>query len=270
MVMRKIILLLTFLVWLSGATHGSAERAQRRDPLPRLSDVSMAMKHGVSGKPASVSRKAPAPSPDDGVWIDAKQGKTITLTLAEVSTQRIEKWIRTAGLVDPSTKRVHGRVYGKDAGLIKTGQKTRIFPLVGRDPVLQGSVVKVVADEGGVIVETDLEDKFYGNVKFYIMEIIVNFGRSLAIPNEAIIEEAGRKVVYVSGKNGWYAPRDIIAGHRGELYIQIVHGLSAGEEVVTFGSFFIDAQYKLRAEGSRANQHGSGEREGGRLAPHHH
>ncbi|VAX18658.1 hypothetical protein MNBD_NITROSPINAE03-1366 [hydrothermal vent metagenome] len=257
--MKNIIALLAILVWLSGAGRGNAERAQRRGPLHRYSHVSMIMKHGVSGKPSSVSRKARDPSPGDGVIIDSRQGKTITLTLATASTQTIEKWIRAAGSVNPSTKRVHGRVYGKDAELVRNGQKTRVFPLIGRDPLLQGKVVRVTADKGGVMVETDVEDKWYGDVKYYIMEIIIDFGRSLAIPNEAIIEEAGRKVVYVSGKNNRYAPRDITVGRRGELYTQILGGLKAGEEVVTFGIFFIDVEYKLHSKGK-----------GGPFAPHHH
>jgi len=258
---KNVFAFLAIVVWLSGATRGNAQRAQRRDPLPRYSNVSMIMEHGASGKPLPVSRKARAPHPDNGATIDSRQGKTITLTLAQASTQTIERWIRTAGSVDPATKRVHGRVYGKDAQLLKIGQKTRIFPLVARDPVLQGIVVGVVADpeKGGVAVMTDVEDKWNGDAKYYVMEIIVDFGRRLAIPNEAIIEEAGRKVVYVSMENNRYAPRDIIAGHRGELYTQILDGLKAGEEVVTFGSFFIDAEYKLHSK-----------REGGRLAPHHH
>ncbi|VAX18963.1 hypothetical protein MNBD_NITROSPINAE03-18 [hydrothermal vent metagenome] len=268
--MKSIVAFLAILVWLSGAGRGDAERAQRRGPLHRYSYASMIMKHGVSGKPKPVSRKARGPSPGDGVTIDPEQGKTITLTLTKASTQTIEKWIRTAGSVDPATKRVNGRVYGKDAELVRNGQKTRIFPLVGRDPLLQGRVVRVTADKGGVMVETDVKDKWYANVKYYIMEIIVDFGRSLAIPNEAIIEEAGRKVVYVSEKNDWYAPRDIIVGHRGELYTQILDGLKAGEQVVTFGSFFIDAEYKLRSKGKRAKEPGSNGRKGGQYAPHHH
>ncbi len=206
----------------------------------------------------------------EGVLIDAGQGKTITLTLAEVSTQRIERWIRTAGRVNLTTKRLHGRVYGKDAKLIKKGQKTHIFPLAGRALVLRGEIVRVVMNAGEVIVETDFEDKWYGNSKFYVMEIIVNLGRSLAIPNEAIIEEDGRKVVYVSKANNRYVPRDIKVGERGELYTQILHGLKSGEKVVTFGSFFIDAEYKLYSKAKRAKKPGSAERTGGTFAHHHH
>ena len=35
-------------------------------------------------------------------------------------------------------------------------------------------------------------------------------------------------------------------GVQGELYTQVLGGLQPGEQVVTFGSFFVDADYKLK------------------------
>lgn len=269
--MKNNFAVLFILVWLSGPALGNDTYAQSQTAPPSGShDVSMQMKHQVSGESPPISRKPRTPLPQASVGVSAKQGKTITLTLTEVSTQRVEKWIRTAGSADPKTKRVRGRVYGKDAGLIKIGQVTRVFPLVGREPVLQGKVVKVSLEKGGALLETDVEDKWYGKVKFYIIEIIVNFGRSLTIPNEAIIEEAGRKIVYVAGKNNRYSPREIIIGHRGELFTQVIYKLKEGEQVVTFGSFFIDAEYKLSAKGKHSKEPGSKDHKGGHFAPHHH
>jgi hypothetical protein len=35
-------------------------------------------------------------------------------------------------------------------------------------------------------------------------------------------------------------------GVQGELFTEVVKGLMPGEQVVTFGSFFIDADHKLK------------------------
>jgi len=43
-----------------------------------------------------------------------------------------------------------------------------------------------------------------------------------------------------------YAPREIQIGLQGELFTEITGGLKEGEQVVTFGSFFIDADHKLK------------------------
>ena len=46
--------------------------------------------------------------------------------------------------------------------------------------------------------------------------------------------------------SGSYAQREIQTGLQGELFTEIPGGLKAGEQVVTFGSFFIDADHKLK------------------------
>ena len=52
--------------------------------------------------------------------------------------------------------------------------------------------------------------------------------------------------MYVEQHPGHYVPRDIHTGLMGELYAEVLHGLELGERVVTFGSFFIDAEHKLK------------------------
>ena len=79
------------------------------------------------------------------------------------------------------------------------------------------------------------------------MEIVTQWGEFLSIPNEAIIEEGDRQVVYIQQHPGHYVPQDIHTGLKGELYTQVLHGLSEGDEIVTLGSFFIDAEHKLNS-----------------------
>ena len=66
------------------------------------------------------------------------------------------------------------------------------------------------------------------------------------MPNEAIIESGGKQVVYLQEPDGSYTPRDIKVGAQGELFTQVLEGLNHGEQVITIGSFFIDAEYKLK------------------------
>jgi Cu(I)/Ag(I) efflux system membrane fusion protein len=81
----------------------------------------------------------------------------------------------------------------------------------------------------------------------YVVEITVEQGPFLSVPNEAIIEEGDRHVVYVEQQAGQYVPQEIHTGIQGELYTQVLDGVSDGAQVVTFGSFFIDAEHKLKA-----------------------
>ncbi|MBT3921110.1 MAG: hypothetical protein HOF21_00900 [Nitrospina sp.] len=202
----------------------------------------------------------------EGVRISAEQEEEISLIIAKTSIQKIEKWVRTAGSINPVTKMVRGRVYGKDQPLIREGQKVHIYPLIARQPVLQARVVRIFRDGKGLTVETDLQPKLYEGVQLYIMEIVVDFGRYLSVPNEAIIEEKNQRLIYVQKEKHLYVPKELISGIRGELYTQVLEGPKLGEKVVTFGSFFIDAHYKLH----NMNEHKSSSEKEGSFAHHHH
>jgi Cu(I)/Ag(I) efflux system membrane fusion protein len=79
------------------------------------------------------------------------------------------------------------------------------------------------------------------------MEIVTERGESLSIPNEAIIEEGDKHIVYVPREGGHYAPVEVETGIQGELYTAVQKGLKDGDQVVSFGSFFIDSEYKLKS-----------------------
>ena len=84
------------------------------------------------------------------------------------------------------------------------------------------------------------------NAKSYLIEIVTDRGEMLSVANEAIIEEGDAHIVYVRRQEGRYEPLEIKTGIQGELYTQVLDGLREGDHVVTFGSFFIDSEYKLK------------------------
>jgi hypothetical protein len=52
--------------------------------------------------------------------------------------------------------------------------------------------------------------------------------------------------VYVQRATGEYSARTIRTGLEGELYTQVTDGLAEGDRVVSIGSFFVDADNKLK------------------------
>ena len=52
--------------------------------------------------------------------------------------------------------------------------------------------------------------------------------------------------MYVQHATGEYTARTIQTGLEGELYTQVVEGLAEGDQVVSIGSFFVDADSKLK------------------------
>jgi Cu(I)/Ag(I) efflux system membrane fusion protein len=111
----------------------------------------------------------------------------------------------------------------------------------------QAFVTRVApAPAGRAAVQITLNGPGREGARHYVAEIVTDRGDYLSVPNEAIIEEGDKRVVYVQRQEGRYEPQVITAGMQGELYTQITGGVKDGDQVVTFGSFFIDADYKLR------------------------
>ena len=117
----------------------------------------------------------------------------------------------------------------------------------------QARVVRVAPDGKGVRADLELAAVGWPTAKGYVAEIVTDHGELLSVPNEAIIEEGGTRVVYRQSADGQYEPTPVQTGVQGELYTQVTGGLKDGDQVVTFGSFFIDSEFKLKgaAQGSK-------------------
>jgi Cu(I)/Ag(I) efflux system membrane fusion protein len=80
----------------------------------------------------------------------------------------------------------------------------------------------------------------------------------LAVANASIIERDGKEIVYEQIHPGHYEPHEIRTGLKGETYTEVLDGIAAGDNIVAIGSFFIDAEYRLKStpgNGADAHQH---------------
>jgi hypothetical protein len=201
-----------------------------------------------SGSPSAQGvREHTRPSKAAGTAVSESQANDLTLTLSTASLRLVQTWIRTAGTIDKSGKVLAASLAGSDASLVKVGQRVRAFPPSSKSSMYQAYVTRVSAASGGTAVEASLSGSGRQNTRHYVMEIVVERGPFLAVPNESIIEEGDRRIVYVQRSAGQYVPQEIQTGIQGELLTQIVEGLHDGDQVVTFGSFFIDAEHKLKS-----------------------
>jgi hypothetical protein len=178
--------------------------------------------------------------------ITASQANDLTLTLTAVAIRPVQVWVRTAGLVDSAGKTVSVLLSDADAALVRAGQRARVFPVESRSSMFQARVIRTAPQKSGVRADVELVAASGARSRSYIVEIVTEPGDFLSVPNEAIIEEGDSRVVYVKTGEGQFEPRTLITGIQGERYTQVTGGVTDGEEVVTFGSFFIDADYKLK------------------------
>jgi hypothetical protein len=183
---------------------------------------------------------------NNGTRVSDAQAVDLTLTLSQTTVRPIQMWVRTGGTIDNSLKVLTAYVDPPDAALVKVGQRVRSFPPASKSSMYQAGVTRVVPQAGRVMLEATLSASGLAGSRYYVMEIVVDRGEFLSIPNEAIIEEGEKHIVYVQNQPGQYTPHEIQAGIQGELYTQVLKGLNEGDQVVTFGSFFIDSEYKLK------------------------
>jgi len=183
-----------------------------------------------------------------GTRVTESQAETLTLTLGKAEVRLVQTWVRTGGTIDKTGKVLSASVLGPEAALVKVGQRVRAFPPSSKSSMYQAYVTRVTPKSSGVAVEATLAASGRANTTLYVMEVVVEQGPYLVVPNEAIIEEGDKHIVYVQ-QDGEYVPKEVHTGIQGELYTQVLEGLQADTPVVTFGSFFIDAEHKLKGTG---------------------
>lgn len=69
----------------------------------------------------------------------------------------------------------------------------------------------------------------------------------LRIPEDAVINSGMRKVVFVSLGGGKLEPREVVLGESDRINVEVVSGLTEGENVVVRANFLIDSESRLRA-----------------------
>jgi hypothetical protein len=199
--------------------------------------VSSAAAQGIRERIRAASR---------GTKVSAAQASDLTLTVTPVATRLVQVWLRSAGAIDSGGKTITAALNATDARFAQVGQRARAFPVESRSSMYQARVVRVDPAPAGARVGVELIAPGRPGARNYVVEIVAEPAQYLSVPNEAIIEEGDSRVVYVQVAEGEYQPRTIKTGLQGELYTQILDGVKEGEQVVTFGSFFIDADYKLK------------------------
>ena len=182
--------------------------------------------------------------------ITETQASELTLTLTEAAVRPIQTWVRSAGTLDGTGRVLTTFLRSPEAELVQVGQRLRTYSVASRTQMQQARVTRVTPEAGGARVEATLTAARATGPR-YLLEIVVERGPFLSVPNVSIIEEGGNRVVYMQRATGEYSARTIRTGLEGELYTQVTDGLAEGDLVVSIGSFFVDADNKLKG-GSEA------------------
>ncbi len=155
-------------------------------------------------------------------------------------------------IADLSTVWILSDIFEYELPLIKTGEKAMIslsyFPGKEFSSTIDYVYPTIAGDTRSAKVRftipnpgNKLKPQMYTNV-----EIKVNLGNKLVIPDDAVLDAGKRQVVYVDKGEGNFEPREVSVGIRADGMVEITSGLKAGERVASAANFLIDSEAKLK------------------------
>lgn len=166
-------------------------------------------------------------------------------------------------ITDLSTVWVTADIYEFDLANVRLGQRATIALSYFPGQTFSGKVawISPVLEEKTRTTKIRLEfanrdfklkPEMYANV-----EIEVDGGKKLAIPDEAVLDSGIRKIVFVDKGEGRYAPVEVKLGGKFDNYYEILSGISPGERIIASASFLLDSESRLtEAMGAMAGMPG--------------
>jgi Cu(I)/Ag(I) efflux system membrane fusion protein len=159
---------------------------------------------------------------------------------------------RLFDVADLSTLWVLADIYEYEMSLVKPGQKAKIILSYFPDREFSSKIdyiypsisnttrtAKVrfeIPNSGG-----QLKPQMFTNI-----EVRIDMGKKLAIPDDAVIDTGTRQIVYVDKGDGYFEPREVMLGIRGEGLREVIRGLKTGEKVASSATFLIDSEAQLK------------------------
>lgn len=123
-----------------------------------------------------------------------------------------------------------------DPGTIITARVGFIYPTL--DPKTRTAKMRFELDNADEKLKPDM----YANV-----DLRINVGTRLAIPQEAIIESGQTQVVFLHLGGGKLEPRLIKTGVKTGEWSEVLTGLKEGQHIVTSANFLIDSESRLKS-----------------------
>ena len=142
----------------------------------------------------------------------------------------------------------------QDIGLVKTGARARVTTTAYPNEAFDGRITFIyptmTAETRSVPVRVELANPGQKIKPAMFAQVEVTVGGKapvLTVPDSAVIDTGARRIVLVQVQEGRFEPRDVELGARGENFVEVVKGVSDGEQVVVAANFLIDAESNLKA-----------------------
>jgi Cu(I)/Ag(I) efflux system membrane fusion protein len=85
---------------------------------------------------------------------------------------------------------------------------------------------------------------------FANVELKIDYGKRLFVPQEAVLDSGSDQTVFVSHEGGYFEPRKVQLGAKVDNNVIVLAGLKPGERIATSANFLIDSESKLKSAAS--------------------
>jgi len=193
-------------------------------------------------------------------------GSGIVIEKNVVQGQKIMSGENLFKIADLSRVWILGEIYEYELPFIRNGQAVKvslsyypgesfegkiayIYPYL--KPETRTNQVRIEVANPGLKLKPEM---------FADVEIHVDYGAKLAVPVDAVLDAGNTKIVFVAKGDGYFEPRAVTLGVRGQDVYEVRGGVSDGENVVTSANFLIDSESSLKAALNRMTATPTGER----------
>lgn len=167
--------------------------------------------------------------------------------------QRVEPGMELFTVTDLGTVWVEAQLYEAEAPLVAVGQAATLG--LPYDPALarEGRVtfvsptIEIATRTLAVRLEFANADLRLKPGMYAVVQLHVDLGEQLVVPDDAVMDTGERQYVFVAGAESSFSPRAVKVGWRGDGRAQILAGLAVGEQVATRANFLLDSESRLRA-----------------------
>ncbi|NOR79920.1 MAG: HlyD family efflux transporter periplasmic adaptor subunit [Methyloprofundus sp.] len=147
---------------------------------------------------------------------------------------------------------MEGQVYETDLPWVKLGMTAQVIaenkpdtPYTGKvtfiEPFLQNET-----RAARVRVELANPDGIFRPDQYVHLQLQVNLGERLVIPEQAVVFSGENRVVFVDLGEGLLQAQKIKTGVRNDDYIEVIEGLNYNDVIVSSGNFLIASESKLK------------------------
>jgi membrane fusion protein, copper/silver efflux system len=155
-------------------------------------------------------------------------------------------------IADLSTLWIVADIYEYELPFVKVGQQAKItlsyFPGKELSSKIDYIYPTLSADTRTAKIRLTLPNPG-GRLKpqmFTNVEIKIDLGKKLVIPESAVIDTGTSQIVYVDKGEGAFEPREVELGQRADGAVEVLRGIKAGEKVASSANFLIDSEAQLK------------------------